>query len=222
MSLPMENELQSWSCQTSSEVIFSRKTKKQKEYHPPLAFNNNNVSETYSQKHLGVVLNKRLSFEDCLKMILNKVNKTIVLLHKLRNILPRSALITIEKSFIGFYLDYSDIMYDQGYNASFHQKLKREPLQFNACLAITGGIRDTSREKLYEELGLESLQLPCWFRILSCFYKLFNSEHLHYLFKLIPSRSSCYVTRNVHNIPFFKTRHFFKKLFLPVSYYWME
>ena len=48
----------------AQEVIFSRKTKK--EYHPPLAFNNNNVSETNSQKHLGVVLDNRLSFEDYL------------------------------------------------------------------------------------------------------------------------------------------------------------
>ena len=45
---------------------------------------------------------------------------------------------------------------------------------------------------------------------------IFNSEHPHYLFKLIPSRSSSYVTRNIHNIPFFKTRHtFFKNSFFP-------
>ena len=72
----------------AQEMIFSRKTKK--EYHPPPTFNNKNVSETNSQKHLGVVLDNRLSFEDHLKMILNKVNKTIGLLRKLRNILPRS------------------------------------------------------------------------------------------------------------------------------------
>ena len=66
----------------AQEVIFSRKTKK--EYHPPLAFNNNNVSETNSQKHLGVVLDNHLSFEDHLKMILNKVNKTLGLLRKLQ------------------------------------------------------------------------------------------------------------------------------------------
>ena len=126
----------------AQEVIFSRKTKK--EYHPPLAFNNNNVSETNSQKHLGVVLDNRLSFEDHLKMILNKVNKTIGLLRKLHNILPRSALLIIYKSFIRPHLDYGDIIYDQAYNASFHQKL--ELLQYNACLAITGVIKGTSRE----------------------------------------------------------------------------
>ena len=106
----------------AQEVLFSRKTKK--EYHPPLAFTNNNVSETNSQKHLGVVIDNRLSFEDHLKMILNKVNKTIGFLRKLQNILSRSALLTIYKSFIRPHLDYDDIIYDQAYNASYHQKLE--------------------------------------------------------------------------------------------------
>ena len=65
------------------EVLFSRKTKK--EYRSLLTFNNNNVSETNSQKHLSVALDNRLSFEDHIKMILNKVNKTIGLLRKLQN-----------------------------------------------------------------------------------------------------------------------------------------
>ena len=38
----------------AQEVIFSRKSKRST--HPPLVFNNNNVSQTYSQKHLGVIL----------------------------------------------------------------------------------------------------------------------------------------------------------------------
>ena len=66
------------------------------------------------------------------------------------------------------------------------------------------------------QLGLESLQLRRCFRKLSCFYKLFNSEHPHYLFKLIPPRSCSYVTRNIHSIPFFKTGHtFLKNFFFP-------
>ena len=38
----------------AQEVIFSRKSKKST--HPLLVFNNNNVSQTFSQKHLGVIL----------------------------------------------------------------------------------------------------------------------------------------------------------------------
>ena len=103
------------SSKQAQKVIFSRKTKK--EYHPPFTFNNSNVSEINSQKHLGVVLNNRLSFEDHLKMILNKINKTMGLLRKLQNIQPRSALLNICKSFIRPHLDYGDIIYDQVYNA---------------------------------------------------------------------------------------------------------
>ena len=38
----------------------------------------------------------------------------------------------------------------------FHEKL--ESIQYNAALAVTGAIRGSSSEKLYQELGLESLQ----------------------------------------------------------------
>ena len=73
-----------------------------------------------------------------------------------------------------------------------------------------------AREKLYEKLGLQSLQLLRWFRKLSCLQKLRDIKYSRYLFKLIPSRSSSYVTRNIHNIPFFKTRHtFLKNSFFP-------
>ena len=44
---------------------------------------------------------------------------------------------------------------------SFHQKI--ESLQYNAALAITGAISGTSREKIYQELGLKSLQQRRWY-----------------------------------------------------------
>ena len=87
----------------------------------------------------------------------NKISKTIGLLRKLQNILPRPALLTIYKCFIRPHLDYGDIIHDQAYNISSHQNL--ESIQYNAALALTGEIRSSSREKLYHELGLESLQL---------------------------------------------------------------
>ena len=53
-------------------------------------------------------------------------------------------------AFVRPHLDYGDILHDQAFNKSF---------QNNACLAIKGAISGTSREKLYEELGLEPLRL---------------------------------------------------------------
>ena len=56
--------------------------------------------------------------------------------------LPRYTLLTIYKTLLRPHLDYDDIIYDQDYNAAFHQKL--ELVQQNACLALAGTIRDTS------------------------------------------------------------------------------
>ena len=137
------------------EVFFSRKLKKV--CHPPLCFSNNNASQASSQKHLGLTLDNRLTFDEHLANESNKISKIIGLLRKLPNILPRPALLTIYKCFIRPHLDYGDIIYDQAYNLSFHQKL--ESIQYNASLALTRAIRGSSREKLYQELGLESLQL---------------------------------------------------------------
>ena len=98
----------------------------------------------------------------------------------------------------------------------FHQKL--ECIQYIACLAITGAIRGTSREKFYQELGLESLQLRRSHRKLEMFYKIFKSKSPQYLFKLIPEKTSSYVTRNADNIPLFNTKHnVYKNSFFPSS-----
>ena len=116
--------------------------------------------------------------------MLNKVNKAIGLLRKLQNTLPSPSLLTIYKSFTRPYLDYGDIIYDQGYNASFQQKV--EGIQYNAALAITGTIRGTSKEKMFEELGLESLQHTRWYKKLCCFYKILKDQSPKCIFNIIP------------------------------------
>ena len=152
----------------AQEVIFSRKIRKTS--HPPLTFNNNSVKQVQSQKNLGDYLDSRLDFREHLQNMFNKINKTIILLRKLQNNLPRAPLITIYKSFIRPHLDYGDILYDQTFNNSFHERL--ELIQYNAALAITCAIRGSSREKRYQELGFESLQQRLWYRKLCLFYKI--------------------------------------------------
>ena len=99
------------------EVIFSRKIKKLN--HPELIFNNIHAKQTSYQKHLGMFLDNKLNFDEHLKYITNKVNKSIGLLRKLQTILPRRSLVIIYKSFIRAHLDYGDIIFDQAFNKSF-------------------------------------------------------------------------------------------------------
>ena len=92
-----------------------------------------------------------------------------------------------------------------------------ESIQYNCSLAITGAIKGTSREKLYQELGLEYLSQRRWFRRLSYFHRIRNSKLPNYLFQLIPTLSHNYSTRNV-NIPTLPSRtNFYSDSFLPYS-----
>ena len=50
---------------------------------------------------------------------------------------------------------------------------KLESIQCNAAIAIIGAIRGTSSEKLFQELGLESLKWRRWLRKLYLFYRDF-------------------------------------------------
>ena len=77
----------------AQEVLFSRKI--QKSSQPSLIFNNNIVTQSLTQKHLGMLLDTMLDFQEHLKSILSKVNKTIGLLRKLHHISSRSPLPTI-------------------------------------------------------------------------------------------------------------------------------
>ena len=155
----------------AQEVIFSRKQAKL--VHPDLAFNMP-VHQTRYQKHLGVCLEKKLNFKLHIKEKISKAMKGICIIKTLSNVLPRKSLITIYKSFVRPHLDYSDLIYDQPNNEYFCQQI--ESGQYNASLAITSAIKGTSRLKLYNEIGLESLKFRRWFRKL-CIYLLQNQKY---------------------------------------------
>ena len=127
------------------EIIFSRKTSNKN--HPVLMYNNNMLILL-----LFTRIWVKLSFGNHLK----SVSRTICSLRKFQGILPRTSLITICKSFARPHLGYGNIIYDQTFNESFHERI--ESIQYNAAIATTRAIRGTSSEKLYQEFGLESLR----------------------------------------------------------------
>ena len=143
--------------------------------HPPLTFNNVDVGQIRSQNYLRMFIDFKLSFNE---------------------------LLTIDKLFIRPHFDYGNVIYDQSYNDSFHAKL--ESYQYKAALAMTGAIKGSSTEKLYQELGIEHLRSRRWFRKLCLFYKMIKSKSPPYLFNLIPSSSRLHTTTNSDNITTFK------------------
>ena len=96
------------------------------------------------------MLDSKLNFDMHLKDKISIVNNGIALLTKLRYSIPRKPLLSIYKAFLRPHLDYCDVIYDKPRNEK-----NLESIQYNATLAITGAIKGTSKEKLYNKLALE-------------------------------------------------------------------
>ena len=98
-------------------------------------------------------------------------------------------------------------------------KTKIESFQYNARLAITGAVRGTSKERLYMELGLESLQYCCWYRKLCYLYKIIVNKSPNYPFKVFPASNTNYNIKNTNDVPLMNIKHnFFKNTFFSVNH----
>ena len=122
--------------------------------------------------------------------------------------------------FIRPHLDYGDVIYDQPLNESLSKRI--ESVQYKTALAITGAMQGSSREKLYQELGLEHLHQRRWMRrlclfykVLCLFYKVFHSKLAKYIHSLIPTMKTS--ARQPNTLTSFYCRTEFKNSFLPCS-----
>ena len=117
--------------------------------------------------------------------------------------MPRKSLNTIYNALLRPLLDYGDIIYDHPHNESVCEKL--ESVQYKGALAITGAIQGTSREKIYQKLGLDSLRARRWYKRLSCMFKIVKEEAPNYLINLLPKIQQTTRTR-INRVPTFHCR----------------
>ena len=174
------------------ELTFSRK--KIEIDHPAILFNNIPVKKVSEHKHLGIILDSKLSFSAHIKSAISKTRKGIGLLKYLSKYLPRHTLNELYKLYVRPHLDYGDVIYQIPEKVcDFSQYIilpnlmeKLESVQYSAALAVSGAWRGASREKLYTELGWESLSSRRWSRRLTLFYKFVNNLSPEYTVDPIP------------------------------------
>ena len=147
----------------ATEVLFS--CKKYSPNHPKLIFNGTDVAKVNEQKHLGLILDSRLTFERHITEKIIKAKKNLGIIKYLSNFLPIKTLDQMYKPLVRSHLDYCDITY----HIPSHQNQaplgvtlnslmeKVERIQYQAALAISGPWRGSNGSKLNEELRWESL-----------------------------------------------------------------
>ena len=87
----------------AQEKLLSNKATKTN--HPNIKFNGSTVQQSANEKHLGVILDEKLTFNGDITSKLTTVNKSTSTLRKIYHYIPRDSLPTIYKLLIRPHLD---------------------------------------------------------------------------------------------------------------------
>ena len=93
----------------AEEILFSQKLKKP--YHPPIYFGVTEVKRVSDHKHLGLILDSKLSFVKHISEKLSTARKGIGIIKHLAPYLPLKSRDQIYKMHVRPHLDYCDIIY---------------------------------------------------------------------------------------------------------------
>ena len=132
------------------EVIFSCKNEKLD--HPDLSFGGIPIARQPYTKHLGIYLDARSNVSKHIKEKVVKSMKRISLLKS--KYVDRNVLDLSYKMYVRPHLDYGDVIY-HNQQADLMDLIER--VRYKAALIASDCWQGTSRGKLYEELGWESL-----------------------------------------------------------------
>ena len=175
------------------QVIFS--VTKVKPNHPPIYFNGKEAVAKTEQKHLGFILDKQLNFNTHLKEVNGEAKRGIGVIKFMSRYVTRDVLNQMYKLYVRPHLDYGDVLYHQ-YDPNFSLNLTTvlESVQYSA-------------DKIYEELGWESLYHRRYYRRMTLFYKIVNEYTHEYLRAPINlARVKSYIFRNSNVLEPIKSR----------------
>jgi hypothetical protein len=189
-----------------------------------LRFGNAELCTTTHHKHLGTILQNNLKWDIHIRGIASRVNMLISCLSSYKYKLGRKALETLYKSFVMPHFDYADIVWD---NCTAVLSNLLEDLHLKALRVITGSVRGTSHQLLYEESGFCTLKERRRRHKLTAYKKITLGICPDYLSNLLPplvSETNPYPRRRPHQrtVPTYRTETYHKSFFPSATELWNE
>lgn len=116
----------------------------------PLFFEGTQLPDVTEHKHLGVTITHTLSWSSHISKVCQKTGAILNILSYLQFKLDRKTLETIYFSFVRPILEYADVVWG---DCTQHDSDLLESVQKRATRIVSGGIRGTSSEVMFNELG---------------------------------------------------------------------
>ena len=136
-----------------------------------------------------------------------KAKKNVGVLKYLSNFLTLKSLDQMYKAIVRSHVDYCDVIYylppllhQAPLGVSLNSLMEKvEMVQYQAALAFSGAWNGSSRTKLYEELGWESLSDRRRCRRVLQIHKIYNNQTPSYLTDKLPHNSKSLFNGNNRN-----------------------
>ena len=173
----------------TESVLFTRRNIN----NPPVYFGDmdNRVTDVNTPCHLGLDLQSNCKWGDYVSKIYKKACDRLKILRMLKYQVDRNVLINIYLSFIRPILEYGNVIWD---NCTQNEANLLESVQVEAGRIITGLRVNSSRSKLYSELGWEPLYKRREKQKLILLYKIINGLTPNYMYDMIQP-----YTENIHD-----------------------
>ena len=190
----------------------------------PLSLNNTNLEVLTQHKHLGIILQSNFKWDAHVTALAAKVSNLISCLKSYKYRFTRKTLEILYKSFVLPHFDYGDIIWD---NCSETLSTILENLHLEALRTISGSVRGTSHQKLYNETGFTTLKERRNRHKLIQYKKIALGLCPNYLSNLLPplvSQVNPYHRRNplVRTVPRSKTETYNRSFFPSTSKLWND
>lgn len=163
-----------------------------------LKIDNVRIDRVYQTKFLGVILNDKLTWENHISLIRNKVSKSIGILRRIHNIIPESILRNLYYTLINPYFEYCNIIWATNSTGTL-AKLFR--IQKRALRLITNSKWNAHTDPLFRQCKmltiykLNQLQVGCFM------YKVYKRSLPQYFIDMFQPNSAIhhYNTRQCNN-----------------------
>ena len=139
---------------------------------PPIIFNGVTIERVNLHRHLGVIFQSNLDWTAQINDICIKANRKLSVLRSVRQ-LSRKTLDLLYKLTVRSLIDYSLPLFAN--NLKMTEIKRLENLQYRAAKVVTGALNFTSKERLFVELGWETIADRTKFLCLCFFHKI----HVH-------------------------------------------
>ena len=150
-----------------------------------LIFFGTKLQQVTTHRHLGVILQNRFKWHTHVNSIVNSCHKKINILKSLKYKLPRKTLDTLYCSTIRPIIEYGIVVY---YEAGTELASLIENIQYKAGLLVTGALKNTSYNRIMNELGWEPISGRVKLLRSTILYKVISGDMCRYFSSYILNR----------------------------------